>query len=706
MDFIAGEISRETFIADYWRKKPFFLKGGAKKLLQTSISAEEFARTANTIETSNPQMVKRDGDRLVFAQRWDSANQRFKKISTRIAQTMSWPDVWFDGVLASDGHSIGCHYDDSDNFVLQQEGTKIWKLHPPTIIPQEELRQRMLKNPEVGNIFMPENAIQFVLEPGDLLYIPIFWPHWGVSEGPSLSVSFVCNTSNAVRELIPVIREVLSHEPLWWEPLPMFPVPNYEKGMDLAKGDAKPLESVMDNLLDVFQQASFRQKVIQSWWERRAERIWGSHQQKETPTSGAQHLAIDKDWVRKISGPPLEAINVKNLVSIYPATLQTLQRYTFRIYLKRFLLSMSKGFGMLNDYRPKEYLQTLLSTMQRMDAASLTEAFHCPEFTSWIKRFAEAIQFGYPPRLEQLLYQMGGFWIAYFLQKDILLEQKEYWVSRSTSHTWQLPSLGMELVSDHELPEVFPIEKQQADILIKLGDSCYRLPASFFVQGARKVQISDSLRWEPLPFLPAEKVAIIQKHDWYKPLLSHRKEAFLEDPAFQSFSQQVVKAIHQLKETWPEAYKEFRQSVYTILPYDSDLPSKDSDDLRMYRGLAYFSPSAQRPILPMLLIETARNRLHAIMDVFQLFHNPARSIPASNGKEHQAQGWLEKLVITLQLRQLATRSGGELSLEWGAEPYRVSEIISLLSTCGELTENGQRFLEGCTALETKLATRL
>lgn len=79
---------------------------------------------------------------------------------------------------AEDRGSVGPHVDDYDVFLIQAEGRRRWRIAtdpnaPLDLIP--ELGLRILKQ------FRADR--EWLLEPGDILYLPPGVPHWGVAEG-------------------------------------------------------------------------------------------------------------------------------------------------------------------------------------------------------------------------------------------------------------------------------------------------------------------------------------------------------------------------------------------------------------------------------------------------------------------------------------------------------------------------------------------
>jgi 50S ribosomal protein L16 3-hydroxylase len=202
MLFDLGAMTRERFFEEHWRRAPLHIAGGAERFLGFRMEKEEFLDTCDRLEARTPGLVVRGANGLTFAQNMDRASPRLQRVSRDYLAAVAGTEVWFDGVFARQSMGIGSHYDIADTFVLQQRGTKIWRLHAPDFIPRSELRRRMLNETDVDAMYMPDEPIEVELREGDLLYLPMLWVHWGIAVGEtvSLSLGFTAKPSLAVLE--------------------------------------------------------------------------------------------------------------------------------------------------------------------------------------------------------------------------------------------------------------------------------------------------------------------------------------------------------------------------------------------------------------------------------------------------------------------------------------------------------------------------
>jgi len=95
------------------------------------------------------------------------------------------PDARLDDVMisyATDGGGVGPHFDSYDVFLLQAHGRRRWRIGP-----QRDLRLREDLPLKILSHFKPE--AEWVLEPGDLLYLPPRYAHDGIAQGECMTWS-------------------------------------------------------------------------------------------------------------------------------------------------------------------------------------------------------------------------------------------------------------------------------------------------------------------------------------------------------------------------------------------------------------------------------------------------------------------------------------------------------------------------------------
>ncbi|GJQ14438.1 hypothetical protein GpartN1_g6229.t1 [Galdieria partita] len=80
---------------------------------------------------------------------------------------------------ATCGGGVGPHIDNYDVFLIQARGRRKWRLHLSPLkkneedwLPTQELR--VLRS-------IPSTDVECILEPGDMLFLPARYPHWGIS---------------------------------------------------------------------------------------------------------------------------------------------------------------------------------------------------------------------------------------------------------------------------------------------------------------------------------------------------------------------------------------------------------------------------------------------------------------------------------------------------------------------------------------------
>jgi 50S ribosomal protein L16 3-hydroxylase len=198
-----GELKfdKEAFLAQHWQRKPLLIRH-ALAAFKTPLPADELAGLAMEDEVESRIVEQCDGRWLLtqgpFAESdfqrenpWTLLVQAVDHYIPAVAQLRQLVDFlpqWrIDDVMVSyavDGGSVGPHYDNYDVFLLQGEGERRWQLgehcnSDTPLLPHDELR-----------ILRDFNCVQeYVLGPGDILYVPPGVAHWGTAIGECTTFS-------------------------------------------------------------------------------------------------------------------------------------------------------------------------------------------------------------------------------------------------------------------------------------------------------------------------------------------------------------------------------------------------------------------------------------------------------------------------------------------------------------------------------------
>lgn len=208
-DQVLGGMPVETFLRDYWQKKPLLIRQ-AFSGFQAPVTPEELAGLACE-EGIHSRMVLEEGGSKPWELRYGPFSEEdFARLPERgwsilvsdvekaVPELMAIiepfrfiPDWRIDDLMMSyapPGGSVGAHVDQYDVFLLQAWGRRRWMIEST---PRDDenayidgLDLRILRE------FNPDQS--WDLEPGDMLYLPPGIPHHGValSECMTWSIGF------------------------------------------------------------------------------------------------------------------------------------------------------------------------------------------------------------------------------------------------------------------------------------------------------------------------------------------------------------------------------------------------------------------------------------------------------------------------------------------------------------------------------------
>ncbi len=194
-------LDRAGFLARYWQREPLLIRNAISKF-KPPLDSHELAGLALEDDIES-RLIEQQGDT------WRQYDGPFKESDFRrdhpwtlLVQAVDHyiPEVaelhrlidfipqWrTDDIMVSyavDGGSVGPHYDNYDVFLLQGEGHRLWKLgqhcnDTSALILHDDLR--------ILSAFEPSE--EYLLGPGDMLYVPPGIAHWGIAQGECMTFS-------------------------------------------------------------------------------------------------------------------------------------------------------------------------------------------------------------------------------------------------------------------------------------------------------------------------------------------------------------------------------------------------------------------------------------------------------------------------------------------------------------------------------------
>ncbi len=225
------------FLRDYWQQQALYLPAQAD--FDNPLSPEELAGLA--LEPGVEARLVReqagdwhldknplhdssfDGDSpwTLLVQRVDHYVPAVAALRDRVSFLPSWrlDDIMVS--FATDGGGVGPHYDNYDVFLLQGQGQRRWRLgqHCKADTPLRD-------NPDLRILASFEDSEEFLLEPGDVLYVPPGLAHWGtaVGNGMTYSIGFRApRLSEMLSRWTDATLPEIGHEQLYRDPTPLPP---------------------------------------------------------------------------------------------------------------------------------------------------------------------------------------------------------------------------------------------------------------------------------------------------------------------------------------------------------------------------------------------------------------------------------------------------------------------------------------------------
>ncbi|WP_284620446.1 JmjC domain-containing protein [Aquabacterium humicola] len=198
---LLGGLSPAQFMRRHWQKKPLLVRQAWGHVQPPLARADLFALAGR--DDVESRLVVREGSR------WRMKRGPFTRRALPALSRRDWtllvqgldlhddgarsmldrfrfvPEARLDDLMvsfATAGGGVGPHFDSYDVFLLQVQGRRRWRIGPLT-------DRSLVEGLPVKILSRFEPTEDWVLEPGDMLYLPPLWGHDGIAEDECMTCS-------------------------------------------------------------------------------------------------------------------------------------------------------------------------------------------------------------------------------------------------------------------------------------------------------------------------------------------------------------------------------------------------------------------------------------------------------------------------------------------------------------------------------------
>ena len=232
---LLGNLKPSEFLRDYWQKKPLLIRAAIPNFTGL-LTPNELAGLACEDDVQARLIEYKQGQHK--NKKWSVKNGPFddadftklpakdwtllvQSVNNHLPEAASLLDLFnfipharLDDLMVSyapDGGGVGAHFDSYDVFLLQGSGKRKWQISEQTDLSLEDAPIKILKN------FKAEQ--EWVLEAGDMLYLPPQIAHLGMAEGDdcmTYSIGFRApKTQELQHEFLSYLQDNIAAEGLY-----------------------------------------------------------------------------------------------------------------------------------------------------------------------------------------------------------------------------------------------------------------------------------------------------------------------------------------------------------------------------------------------------------------------------------------------------------------------------------------------------------
>ena len=215
---LLGGLTAREFLRDYWQKKPLLIRQAIADF-ESPLSPDELAGLSLEEEIES-RLVIEHGEQPWELRRGPFAEDTYQNLPERdwtllvqavdqfipevaeLREQFSFLPSWrIDDVMisfAAPGGGVGPHFDNYDVFLLQGHGQRLWRIGQMC-----DADSPLLEHAELRILADFEQQEEWLLEPGDMLYLPPRLAHYGTAENDCMTYSIGFRA--------PSTAEVLTH---------------------------------------------------------------------------------------------------------------------------------------------------------------------------------------------------------------------------------------------------------------------------------------------------------------------------------------------------------------------------------------------------------------------------------------------------------------------------------------------------------------